>query len=103
MILQQAMMQLSKSGSEKKVPKLVMLSEYGLAIHKDVDSKSEAWVISHFNSGRSVLKYMQCLYDEVMNDWTFTEEEWGQYSNEEKGKIKVGVEALQQEILKEEA
>ena len=39
---------------------------------------------------------------EILPDWTFTLEEWDQYSSDEKSIIKVKVDALQQEILKGE-
>jgi hypothetical protein len=110
MILQQVMMQLSKSGvgASKKVPKLVMLSEYGLAIHKDINNNT-TWVISHFNSGRSVLKYIKERKDveeyivrliEILPSWQFTLEEFDS-GVVDKPRVKKEVDALQKEIMEE--
>lgn len=113
MILEQAMMKLSKTygGVVSSVSKLVMLwKEVGLCMHKDAYMHNGGrWVISHFNSGKSVLKYiktrketekyMQLLHDEVLQDWTFTLSQWESISSEDKLITKQGVVALQKEIL----
>lgn len=110
-ILQQATMQMSKSGVVgskvvNRIPKLVMLwKDVGLAIHKE----SITWTVSHFNSGRSVLKHLKSKEKAIegmlklantLIDWTFTLKEWEQYSNEEKQVIKEKVDAIQYELLK---
>jgi TATA-box binding protein (TBP) (component of TFIID and TFIIIB) len=119
MILQQAMMQLSKpknvSQGELKityVPTLVMLSEYGLAIHKNEDNKT--YTISHFNSGKSVVTgikerkdvegYIKKLID-ILPSWQFTIEEFDNNTTGweiSKAEIKVKVDAIQKEILQGE-
>lgn len=109
MILQQVMMQMSKPG--KSVPKLVMLSKYGLAVHKGEEAYSHTWVISHFNSGKSVLRYIKERKDvdrylekliEILPAWTFTLEEFDKGTIIDRPRVKLGVDALQQEILKKE-
>ncbi len=104
MILQQAMMQLSQS-KEKKVSKLVMLSEYGLAMHKGVGVLSSTWTISHYNSGKSVLSYIKERKDveeyieklvEICEKWDFTLQEFDE--SEWKHDLKREVDKLQKEI-----
>lgn len=110
-ILQQTTMQMSKSGVvglkiANRIPRLVMLwKDVELAIHKE----SITWTVSHFNSGRSVLRHLKSKekaikgmieLSSVLIDWTFTLKEWEQYSNEEKQVIKEKVYAIQQELLK---
>jgi hypothetical protein len=113
MILKQATMQLVKPGvmrpGKLHVKKLVKLWEkVGLCYHHNIDDKT-VYNISHFNSGRSVLKniktsilcteYMRRLFD-ILGDWTFTEEQWnsGNIPQELKNSIKVEVDELQREI-----
>ena len=100
------MMQMSKQGG-KKIKKLVMLSEHGLAIHKGVNTDNKTWVISHFNSGKSILTHIKERKDveeyvvrlvEILPSWNFTLEEWDDYSSDEKSIIKVKVDVIQKEI-----
>jgi len=113
MIIKQAMMKMSKTvdGVQGSTNKLVLLWEkVGLCVHRSPYTiDGIGYVISHFNSGRSMLRHikskeqayecMRRIYDEILPDWTFTEEEWNQYSNEEKHKIKEKIDVLQKEIL----
>jgi ArsR family metal-binding transcriptional regulator len=111
MILQQAMMSLSKieNGVERKVNKLVMLwKEVGLCVHKSAYTiNGTGYIISHFNSGKIVLKniktkeeaeeYLQEL-QLIYTDWTFTLEEWDVLEQEPKSALKEVVDTLQREI-----
>ena len=108
MILQQAIMQLSQK--DKIVPKLVMLHECGLAIHKG--DKDTMWVVSHFNSGKYILKYIKERkkaeeYIErlinILPSWHFTLKEFDE--NEwkiNKTRLKPIVDTIQKEILQKE-
>jgi ArsR family metal-binding transcriptional regulator len=112
MILQQAMMKMSKTvdGVQGSTNKLVMLwKEIGLCVHKSAYSVNGAgYVISHFNSGKIVLSriktkeqvedYLQKLID-VIKDWTFTLLQYEGIPDDNKKQIKVQVDALQQEIF----
>lgn len=115
MVLEQATMQLSRMGEVTKiipqrVPKLVLLwKKIGLAIHRSsYIGDMGSWTISHYNSGRSVVKYirtkeqavecLQKLYD-ILEDWTFTEEEWNAQENQTKQDIKMCIDELQQKVL----
>ena len=102
MILQQAMMQLCNAGGKAVTKKLVMLHESGLAIHKDPQ-----WghVISHFKSGRSVLKYIKNRKDvdgyvkrllDICESWDFTLEEFDE--SEWKHDLKINIDPIQKEI-----
>lgn len=112
MIFTQTMMQMSKHN--KQILRLVMLHESGLAIHKGEEAYSKTWVISHFNSGRSVLKYIihrkdvekyiiRLIY--ILPSWNFTLEEFnkGSVDNSEWGidkkRLKRVVDEIQKEIL----
>jgi hypothetical protein len=116
MKLKQAKMQMRQAKWKKiyNISKLVFLwEEVGLCIHKGEyrgKAEKETYVISHFNSGLSVLKYirsqeqaksyMQILHDEVLEDWTFTSEEWWSEENRAvRSEMKVIVDKLQKEIL----
>lgn len=112
MILQQAMMKMSKmiEGVEGSTNKLVMLwEEVGLCLHKAAYlSNGKGYVISHFNMGRIVLKYIKTRQEaekymedlrEILEDWRFTEKEWNSYPSIDKKLIKEQVDALQKEIL----
>lgn len=118
MILEQAKMLLSEAGvaeeSLKKIPKIVLLwKDVGLAIHKSMHIADKGlWVISHFNSGRSVVKYLKtkeqainclCKLYEILPDWTFTEEKWSIQADETKRELKEVVDRLQQQILEGKA
>ena len=101
MILQQAMMKLSQPGN-KTTNKLVMLHQSELAIHKD---STCGWVVSHFKSGKSVLKHIKERKDVdeyvdrllcICEDWTFTLKEFDE--SEWKHDLKVEVDKIQQEI-----
>jgi len=107
MILHQAMMNMSKP-EKKRVPKLVMLSEYGLAIHKGEDD-NKTYTISHFESGRSVLKYIKERKNvegyikrllDICASWHFTLEEFDE--SEWKTDLKRKVDKIQKEILQGE-
>jgi hypothetical protein len=102
---------------KKKVLRLVMLwEEVGLCYHKGEyrgKGEKETYVISHFNSGLSVLKfirgaekakqYMQELHDTVLEDWTFTSEDWWSEENKAaRSDMKIVVDDLQKEILEGE-
>lgn len=112
MELQQATMGMSKqvNGKEKRTMHLVSLwKKVGLCIHRNVDVKEIKYNISHFNSGKSVLRlvkskakaeeYLQRIYDEVMPDWRFTLEEWEQFASDEKAILKKKLDEMQKEIL----
>lgn len=111
MKLIQATMKMSTGPIEKKkmVTKLVFLwKEVGLCIHTNpLDRKK--WHVSHYNSGMSVLReirsleeakhYMQRLYNELFQDWTFTLEEWDSKDNAEiRQEIKPLVDSIQETI-----
>lgn len=115
MVLEQATMRLSKmgvvtQGPPEKVLKFVLLwREVGLAIHQGIFvSDRNLWTISHFRSGRSIVKYiktkglaieyLQRLYD-ILKDWTFTEEEWNTQADETRKELKEAVDKIQQEVL----
>lgn len=113
MVLQQATMQLSQPGGQR-VSKLVMLSEYGLAVHKAVDAitgkNDKTWIISHFNSGRSVLKYIKERKDvdkyierlvNACTSWDFTLQEFDE--SEWRHDLKIKINIIQKEIMEEKA
>lgn len=111
MILQQVIMKqtIGKQVGIKKdvscVNKIVFLwTEIGLCVHK---GELNQYVISHYKSGRSVLKFINTrqeaekymgLLKEVLEDWTFTEKEWNEYPQIDKSLIKERVDILQKEI-----
>ena len=118
MILEQVTMSLTKAGvattTVQKIPRLVFLwRSVGLAIHKEINGINKSmWVVSHFNSGRSVVKYIKtkerainCLYRlyEILPDWTFTEEEWNIQADETKKELKDAIDRVQQQILEGKA
>jgi len=103
--LKQATMQLSIPEG-KTVPKLVMLHESGLAIHRGKGAYSRTWVISHFNSGRAVLSYIELKEEafyyiekltNICESWDFTLEDFDE--GEWKTYLKIKVDKLQKEIL----
>jgi len=115
MILQQAMMRLSKTenGVQTKINKLVMLwKEVGLCVHKSAYiTNGTGYVISHFNSGKSILRNIKTKQQaeeylvklqEVCLDWTFTLGQWEGISNEDRAEMGKKVRVLQDEINKEE-
>ena len=107
MILKQAAMKVVYYNKTNMI--LVLLwKEVGLCIHKHLTNKA-VYNISHYNSGRSVLvnikskeeamKYMQKLHDEVLEDWTFTIDDWNDPSIADlKAQMKRGIDTIQQEI-----
>jgi len=109
MILKQTTMQLSTP--QKVIPKRVMLwKEVGLCVHKS-DICMGGYTISHFNSGKSVLRYIKTQQQakdymtrltKFMKDWTFTLREWEVMSSEDRGVIKEKVGVIQREILRKE-
>lgn len=113
MVLHQTTMRISSSNEKDEwtKPKFVMLwKEVGLCIHKGEHIRDgSGYIISHYNSGKSILKhiktrllakqYLQRIYDEVMEDWTFTLEGWKQVSDEDKKKLKILLDKIQKEIL----
>ncbi len=117
MLLEQATMKLSKmgvvtEGLPVKVPKMVLLwKKVGLAIHRsEYIGDRGLWIISHFNSGRAVLKYIKTKEQaveylrrlcEILEDWTFTEEEWNARTDESKKEVKKQMTDFQKETLKE--
>jgi hypothetical protein len=107
-------MSVSDKKGKKLVEKIVMLwEEVGLCYHKGAyrgKFEKETYVISHFKSGYSILRnmrgaevakqYMQKLHDEVLQDWTFTLQEWDSEENKDiRSELKVLVDKLQQEIM----
>ena len=55
-------MEVPQVNGKKNIKKLVMLHECGLCIHKE-EGEDNKWIISHFASGRSVLKYIKSKCD----------------------------------------
>jgi hypothetical protein len=94
-----------------KLVEVELWDKVGLAIHEYNDSVTDKWRISHFNSGRSILRHMknrkEAIYYlmkvrdwetvEGLNiDWTMTEEQFrSMYNREEVIGMLIG---LQKEI-----
>jgi len=84
-----------------------MLHDSGLAIHKGKGVYSKTWVISHFNSGKSVLSYIKLKKEvdlylerliEICENWNFTLEEFDE--SDCKTYLKREVDKIQREVLK---
>lgn len=100
----------SSSGKEYSIY-VYLWKEVGLCIHRNQNNKS-LYNISHYNSGRTVLiyipslakakEYLQKVYDEVMEDWRFTIEEWDSAENEETRKeLKNIISKMQEKVYYE--
>lgn len=117
--LKQTIMQMSlpadvSLGKERrKIPKLCLLwEEVGLCVHNNQDI-SKKWNVSHFESGRSVLRlmvtkdkaveYMYKLF-QYMPKWTFTEDDfeiWKAEYPKNSQALKDRIDELQREIYNE--